>query len=203
MGIRLVHLSGHLLAALVRLAKPELVDHLYDWLYSLTDSFERRLLERALDWVDSLGAARIHNIVIVTSAYTAILLAEGIGLMLRKTWAEWLTVIASSSLIPFELWHLFFGVRHNKWAVLAATLLNVVIVIVALAIAAAVERDSEHTIAQGVVKSAEERGLSLPTAERFQAIPGLGVQADVNGRQVLIGEKILISVKEASSTGFM
>jgi Cu2+-exporting ATPase len=57
----------------------------------------------------------------------------------------------------------------------------------ALAVAAAVERDSEHTIAQGIVKSAEERGLSLATAERFQAIPGLGVQAQVNGRQVVLG----------------
>jgi P-type Cu2+ transporter len=67
----------------------------------------------------------------------------------------------------------------------------------ALAIAAAVERDSEHTIAQGVVKSAEERGLSLPTAQRFQAIPGLGVRADVNGRQVLIGGPALLRQRDA------
>jgi Cu2+-exporting ATPase len=39
----------------------------------------------------------------------------------------------------------------------------------ALALAAAVERDSEHTIAQGIVKSTQERGLSIPTAEGFQA----------------------------------
>jgi uncharacterized membrane protein (DUF2068 family) len=114
---------------LYRLAKPELVDHLYEWLNTLSDNFERRLLERALVWVDSLGTDRLHNIVIVTGVYTGILLAEGIGLMLRKTWAEWLTVIASASLIPFELWRLFFGVHHNTLAVLAATLLNVVIVI--------------------------------------------------------------------------
>src|SRR5215467_12312499 len=44
----------------------------------------------------------------------------------------------------------------------------------ALAIAAAVEHDSEHTIARGVVKSAEERGLGLSKAERFQALPGRG-----------------------------
>lgn len=114
---------------LYRLRKPDVVDQLYDWLFTLSDSFERRLLERGLDWVDSLGADRIHNIVFATSVYTAILLTEGIGLFLRKTWAEWLTVIASASLIPFELWHLFFGVRHNTLAVLAATVLNVVIVI--------------------------------------------------------------------------
>src|SRR5262249_42767172 len=51
----------------------------------------------------------------------------------------------------------------------------------ALALAAAVEHDSEHTIAQGIVKSAEERGLAIPRADRFQAIPGRGVQAVVNG----------------------
>ncbi|HEV7431977.1 MAG TPA: DUF2127 domain-containing protein [Steroidobacteraceae bacterium] len=114
---------------LYRLRKPDLVDQLYDWLYSLTDTFERRLLERGLDWVHSLGADRINNIVFATSVYIAILLTEGIGLFMRKTWAEWVTVVASASLIPFELWHLFFGVRHNTVAVLAATVLNVVIVI--------------------------------------------------------------------------
>jgi P-type Cu2+ transporter len=67
----------------------------------------------------------------------------------------------------------------------------------ALAIAAAVERDSEHAIARGVVKSAEERGLALPTAQRFQAIPGLGVQAEVNGRQVLIGGPALLRRRDA------
>jgi P-type Cu2+ transporter len=57
----------------------------------------------------------------------------------------------------------------------------------ALAIAAAVEQDSEHTIAQGIVKSARERGLRLQKAERFQALPGRGVQAVVEDRTILLG----------------
>jgi Cu2+-exporting ATPase len=57
----------------------------------------------------------------------------------------------------------------------------------ALALAAAVERDSEHTIAKGIVRSAEERRLAIPSAEQFQAVPGHGVQATVAGRQVLLG----------------
>jgi uncharacterized membrane protein (DUF2068 family) len=114
---------------LYRLRRADVVDHLYDWLYSLSDTFERRLLERGLDWVGSLGADRIHNIVIATGVYTTLLLAEGIGLYMRKSWAEWFTVVTSASLIPFEIWHLFFGVRHNTLAVVAATALNVVIVI--------------------------------------------------------------------------
>src|SRR5262245_54042724 len=62
----------------------------------------------------------------------------------------------------------------------------------ALAIAAAVEHDSEHTIAQGVVKSAEERGLRLSKGERFQALPGRGVQAVVDGRTILLGGPALL-----------
>jgi Cu2+-exporting ATPase len=62
----------------------------------------------------------------------------------------------------------------------------------ALALAAAVERDSEHTIAQGIVRSAEERTLDLPRAERFEAIPGLGAQAMVDGRPLLLGGPALL-----------
>ena len=112
-----------------KLLNPELVDRLHDWLNSLTDTFERRLLEKALDWVDSLGTARIHGILVVTGVYILILLAEGTGLWLRKLWAEWLTVFASASLIPFELYHLFSGKSHSPLAVVAAIVLNVVIVI--------------------------------------------------------------------------
>jgi Cu2+-exporting ATPase len=62
----------------------------------------------------------------------------------------------------------------------------------ALKLAASVERDSEHTIAQGVVKSAEERSLSLSRAEQFQAIPGQGVKAVVDGRSLMIGGPALL-----------
>jgi Cu2+-exporting ATPase len=57
----------------------------------------------------------------------------------------------------------------------------------ALRVAAAVERDSEHTIAQGIVKSAEEQTLSVPRAEQFEAIPGHGVRAIVEGKEFYMG----------------
>jgi Cu2+-exporting ATPase len=62
----------------------------------------------------------------------------------------------------------------------------------ALALAAAAEHDSEHTIAQGIVKSAEERRLAIPKAEDFRAIAGHGVQAVVNGRQLQLGGPALL-----------
>jgi P-type Cu2+ transporter len=57
----------------------------------------------------------------------------------------------------------------------------------ALRLAAAVERDSEHTIAHGILKSAEEQGLNVPRAELFEAIPGHGVRAVVDGKEMYIG----------------
>ncbi len=55
-----------------------------------------------------------------------------------------------------------------------------------LATAAAVEGGSEHPIAAGVVRSAQDRGLALPAVQDFQAITGKGVRATVDGRTVQI-----------------
>ncbi|MCL4848855.1 MAG: heavy metal translocating P-type ATPase [Acidobacteria bacterium] len=62
----------------------------------------------------------------------------------------------------------------------------------ALRLAAAVEHDSEHTIAQGIVKSAVEDGLEVPAAAGFQAIPGHGVRAQVEGRELHMGGPALL-----------
>jgi P-type Cu2+ transporter len=67
----------------------------------------------------------------------------------------------------------------------------------ALALAAAVERDSEHTIAQGIAKSAEERALRIPSAAEFHSIAGRGVQAQVNDRTIRLGGPALLRESHA------
>jgi P-type Cu2+ transporter len=57
----------------------------------------------------------------------------------------------------------------------------------ALALTAAVEGDSEHTIARGIRLSATERGLALPTISGFEAIKGRGVRAQAEGKTVHVG----------------
>ena len=64
----------------------------------------------------------------------------------------------------------------------------------ALALAAAVEGDSEHTIARGFRQSAEERGLSLPKVSNFEAIKGRGVRAENDGQKVYIGGPRLLEM---------
>jgi P-type Cu2+ transporter len=57
----------------------------------------------------------------------------------------------------------------------------------ALRIAAAVENESEHPIARGIVKTAEERGLAFPGAADFRNVTGKGVIAIVDGREYQMG----------------
>jgi Cu2+-exporting ATPase len=58
--------------------------------------------------------------------------------------------------------------------------------------AAAVERESEHPIAQGIVATASERGLSLPAIREFSSIAGHGVEATVDGRHVVLGGPAMV-----------
>ena len=62
----------------------------------------------------------------------------------------------------------------------------------AFRLAAAVEGDSEHSIARSIVAGAREKGLEVPAAEGFQAIPGHGVSARVEGRELRVGGPALL-----------
>jgi P-type Cu2+ transporter len=62
-----------------------------------------------------------------------------------------------------------------------------------LRLAAAVETDSEHPLARAIVAGARSRGLSIPVATEFEAIPGLGTRASVDGHQVAVGGPRLLA----------
>ncbi|MBT6061376.1 MAG: heavy metal translocating P-type ATPase, partial [Anaerolineae bacterium] len=63
-----------------------------------------------------------------------------------------------------------------------------------LALAAAIEGDSEHTIARGIRRTAEVRGLTLPKVSDFEAIKGRGVKALSGGESVHIGGPRLLEM---------
>jgi len=57
----------------------------------------------------------------------------------------------------------------------------------ALRLAAAVEQDAEHPVARALVASARERGIAVPRTSGFQAIPGYGAEAQLDGRRLTVG----------------
>jgi Cu2+-exporting ATPase len=63
----------------------------------------------------------------------------------------------------------------------------------ALAVAAAVEADSEHMIARAIREAAEERAVSVPRADGFEAMKGRGVRAVVDGDEVFVGGPNLLT----------
>ncbi|MEK7664203.1 MAG: heavy metal translocating P-type ATPase [Patescibacteria group bacterium] len=76
-----------------------------------------------------------------------------------------------------------------------------------LQIAASLEKNSEHSLAEAIVKFAEEKKISLGKVEKFGAIPGHGVKGTVDGKRIIFGNRRLMdkeginvsaSVKEIS-----
>ena len=82
----------------------------------------------------------------------------------------------------------------DPWAIAAAAFIGMLNGMgrdrgAALALAAAVQRQSDHPLAKAVVQAAEARaqGNAVPAAAHARAVPGRGVEAEVNGRRLAIG----------------
>jgi Cu+-exporting ATPase len=70
-----------------------------------------------------------------------------------------------------------------------------------LRLAASAERGSEHPLGEAIVREAQTRGLDLEPVSDFNAIPGQGVQARVNGYSVLLGNLALMRASSIELNG--
>jgi P-type Cu+ transporter len=59
-------------------------------------------------------------------------------------------------------------------------------------LAAAAERGSEHALGEAIVRESQARALDLPDTAAFEAVPGMGVRATVEGRRLSIGTRSLL-----------
>jgi Cu+-exporting ATPase len=69
-----------------------------------------------------------------------------------------------------------------------------------LKLAGSIEKGSEHSLAEAIVKAAEEKQLVLTKVEKFQAIPGHGVEGLIDGKRIVFGNKRLMD-KEGIDIG--
>ncbi|GAB7388356.1 copper-exporting P-type ATPase CopA [Bacillaceae bacterium] len=72
-----------------------------------------------------------------------------------------------------------------------------------LQLAATAEKSSEHPLGEAIVNAAKGRGLTLGEPSRFRAIPGYGIEGEVDGKQVLIGNKKWMREKNVSIAPFL
>lgn len=82
---------------------------------------EGRLVSFVLDHVDSLTSHRLRQIGIVTFLYAAVRVAEGVGLILEKLWAEYLTVGVTAAFLPWEMYEI---VKRADWIRIGLFVIN-------------------------------------------------------------------------------
>ena len=95
------------------------------WVDILRVDPDNRLIHGLLSRVLSVTPAQLRAASAGTFVYAGLLLTEGLGLLFRKRWAEYFTIITTAGLIPIELYELSRRVTTAKVAVL---IINVAIV---------------------------------------------------------------------------
>ena len=70
-----------------------------------------------------------------------------------------------------------------------------------LRLAASAEKNSEHSLAEAIVKEASGKNLELLPASEFKAMPGLGIEATVDGKNLLLGNLKLIQERKLDMSG--
>jgi len=106
----------------LRLHDPSLTAKLLSWAADRPSGLEHDVVKQALVWFSGLSDSRIHALRVVTLSYAALFAVEGVGLWMRRRWAEWLTTIITASLIPLEVWELIHRPTIGKAAVVLANI---------------------------------------------------------------------------------
>jgi len=72
-----------------------------------------------------------------------------------------------------------------------------------LHLAAVAEKNSEHPLGEAIVNSARAKGITLEDVTQFEAVPGQGVAAELDGRAILLGNRRLMEERKVSMDGLM
>lgn len=84
-----------------------------------------RWVERGIEKASNLSHAKVKDLGIVSFIYAGLFLTEGIGLWLMKHWAEWFTIVITSSLVPVEIYELH---RHPTATKILVLIINIAVV---------------------------------------------------------------------------
>src|SRR5213592_3277746 len=111
---------------LLKLVHAEIATLFSQLLEALHLNADSRILHNLVLKVDALQPHSVLMISLVSMAYAALLLTEGVGLWFERSWAAYLTVISTSLFLPFELYEL---IDHFTALRVGVFLLNLLIVI--------------------------------------------------------------------------
>ncbi len=110
----------------IKLLHSDLVDVVTRFIVGLRFDPEGRFVNLILEKVALINPHRLKLISFAIFAYAALDIIEGTGLVLRKTWAEYVTLILTASFLPWEMFEIF---HHVTWLKIVLTLLNIAVVV--------------------------------------------------------------------------
>jgi uncharacterized membrane protein (DUF2068 family) len=108
-----------------KLLHKDVADAVERWVELLRLDPNNHFIDAALEKASDISPGKIKELGLGSMVYAGLFLTEGIGLWLEKRWAEWLTVIITSSLVPIEIYEIH---RHPTPVKIAALLINLAIV---------------------------------------------------------------------------
>jgi uncharacterized membrane protein (DUF2068 family) len=110
----------------LKLLHRDIAAEVASWIDSLDLDPNNPYIVRLMERLSNLDPHKLKALGVGTFVYAAIYLTEGVGLVLRKRWAEYLTIISTAGFIPLELYELAKRVDFLRIAVL---LINILIVV--------------------------------------------------------------------------
>ena len=109
----------------LQLLHPDVAARAQQWVAALATNSDRQIVQQLIALIGDLSPARLEALGIGAFLYAALFATEGVGLWLRKRWAEFLTVIATLTFVPVAVFELTRKVSPSR---LAALVLNLVVV---------------------------------------------------------------------------
>jgi len=110
----------------MKLLHKDLVDVATRLFLALRLDPEGRFVNLILDKVALISPHELKQISVGIFCYAGLHTLEGVGLVLRKKWAEYVTLILTASFLP---WEFFEIIRHFTWIKIVLTLINVLVVL--------------------------------------------------------------------------
>jgi uncharacterized membrane protein (DUF2068 family) len=95
------------------------------WVEVLRVDPDNRFVHRALLRIFNISPKQLKELSVGTFVYAGIFVTEGTGLLLRKHWAEYMTLISTALFIPLEVYEVW---RHFTWLKVAVIVANLLIV---------------------------------------------------------------------------
>ncbi|MGA2880086.1 MAG: DUF2127 domain-containing protein [Bryobacteraceae bacterium] len=111
--------------AALRFLHKDLSNSVLHWAQVLRVDTDNRYIHGFLVRIFRVTPKQLKELSVGTFVYAGLFLTEGLGLLLRKHWAEYFTIITTGALIPIEIHEL---VRHFTVVKLVVTVINVLIV---------------------------------------------------------------------------